>query len=290
MNLYTTGCSHTHGTEDTLGPNYREQNWAARLFKMFAGRDEVAFRIPNSIKNSINITLVGDSIWFDNSVPGSNNASIVSRIVNDICGRQIRPDHAVIQFTHPTRFWTPLNSSYGDVQITIGDPYTFGTMHQPNGKHATNKSEDDHRHGTNPLNSRTFHDKAFYDEYFKGPAAQRTATLHMFSEIKLVETLLKSLNIPHTFIIWPRVYSTCYTAVESAIDHSRILNYDDGIYYEMDKLMPTYGYKFPSYSLHYFPDGHQFIAESVYNHILSGKKLVPNGTIESSETFVDSVY
>ena len=289
MKLYTIGCSHTHGTEDTLGPNYRDQNWAARLFRMFAGRDQQTHD-PISIEHPINRTAVGDSIWFDNSVSGTNNGNIVSRIVNDICGQQIRPDHAVIQFTYPTRFWTPLSSSYGKMRITIGDPYTFGTTHQPNGKHATNKSQDDHRDGTNPLKSRTFHDKAFYDEYFRGPAAQQTAALHMFSEIKLVETLLKSLNVPHTFIIWPRVYSMCYTAVESSIDHSSVLNYDRGKYYEMDGLMRTYGYKFPSHSLHYFPDGHQFIAESVYNHILSGKKLVPNGTIQSAETFVDSVY
>tara|TARA_R110000823_G_scaffold169807_1_gene302072 strand:+ start:183 stop:854 length:672 start_codon:yes stop_codon:yes gene_type:complete len=98
MLLYTTGCSHTHGSGSALGRQYRSQNWAAKLAKKL------------------------DAEWIDTSRPGNNNMMIRSRVIENVYGHDIKPDHAVIQFTYPSRYWTP------------------GRYHQPNYKESKLKA------------------------------------------------------------------------------------------------------------------------------------------------------
>mgnify|MGYP003636936711 CR=1 FL=1 len=98
MKLYTTGCSHTHGAGSALGRQYRSRNWAAKLAKKL------------------------DAEWIDTSRPGNNNMMIRSRVIENVYGHNIKPDHAVIQFTYPSRYWTP------------------GRYHQPNYKESKLKA------------------------------------------------------------------------------------------------------------------------------------------------------
>tara|TARA_R110000822_G_scaffold41509_3_gene112963 strand:- start:974 stop:1774 length:801 start_codon:yes stop_codon:yes gene_type:complete len=266
MKLYTIGCSHTHGTKSALGPNYREQNWAARLFKMLRGKD------PHDY-------------WYDSSMSGSNNKILCSNVVNDLCS-DMRPDHAVIQFTYPTRFWTPHSSDGADRNHRIDQPYTFGKCHQPDGSYTYSLAND-----SNPKETVTNIDVDFYKQYYRGRVPQQAATVHMMTEIKLIQTFLKSINIPYTLIVWPRIFANCYNDVEKTIDRSTVLNYDHGEYFDMDKLMPTHGFHYPKHTRHFRADAHQFIAESVYKHITTGTKLVPGHKMHSSdESFIDSVY
>jgi len=273
MKLYTIGCSHTHGHEGALGPNYREQNWAARLFKMLKGKDSHDY-------------------WHDNSMSGCNNKLLCSNVVNDLSS-DMRPDHAVIQFTYPTRFWTPHSSEGADQNHlrslkNFGQPYTFGKFHQPDGTYTYTQGDG---FGCDPKETITNIDVEFYKQYYRGRVPQQAATVHMMTDIKLIQTFLKSIDIPYTLIVWPRIFAICYNNVEKTIDHSTVLNYDNGEYFDMDKLMPSHGHHYPKHNRHFRADAQQFIAESVYKHITMGTKLVPRHKMHTSnEVFIDSVY
>tara|TARA_R110000822_G_scaffold200214_1_gene337787 strand:+ start:21 stop:827 length:807 start_codon:yes stop_codon:yes gene_type:complete len=268
MILYTNGCSHTHGTANCLGKNYRDLNWAATLFRIGSFSD-----------------------WQDSSIQGNNNKLLVSKVVQDLVSGTYKPDYAVIQFTYPSRFRTPGKNHQPNATLwnEVAKKAEFDTGLSLNKQQVRWHKRSHITHCGN--NKVTDIDTAFYDQYYRGREPQVECTIEMFTEIKLVETLLKSLDIKYTFIIWPRIYAECYSSVEKTIDHSRVLNYGHGEYFDMDRMMPTYGFNYPRHTHHFEEPGQQFIANAVYNHMTQGTKLIPAHKIEqTNEQFIDELY
>jgi len=252
MLLYTNGCSHTAGDDHALGPDYGLKVWAHQLFRM----------ITNDQPGTHNL--------INKAISGNNNQLLSSRVIRDL--QNCKPDYAVIQFTHPNRFWTPGNS------------------HQPGGHYISTNLET----GVGQLNKhKDSVNKKFYQKHFMTRYAYVECTNQMIATIKYIETFLKSINVPYTFIVWSRILAANYDKFESTLDHSRILNYDYGEYFEMDKMMHTYGFKYPEYNMHFEEPGQKFIAKAVHKHIIDGTKLVPKHKISSDsnhEYFIDSLY
>lgn len=271
MKLYTIGCSHTYGDDTALGKDFRQKTWGHKLAKKF------------------------DAEWVDTSISGNNNKIICSTIIENLYGQQIAPDYAVVQFTYPTRFWTPYKDDRNLEFQRIADPATFGKFHQPDGSWKFMFESQDSEYATDPDKGTTEADIGFYGQYWRSRISQTACTIHLMSEIKQIEVVLNSLDIPYTFIVWPRIFAQCYNNVAKSIDTSRVLNYDVdnkgiGQYYDMDRLLPTYDINWPKTSQHYKEDGQEFIADALYKHIIAGTKLVPNGKMSSNESFIDSVY
>jgi len=274
--LYTNGCSHTYGCPRALdkqqwgvSDKFRKKTWGAKLAKIL-GAD-----------------------WSDSSLSGNNNKLMCSDILHDLYNPILKPSYAVIQFTYPTRFWTPY-ATHGEHAIPViernyntnHDRPFFGKNHQPNGSWPKEES----RFVAKPYDGLTKADKAFCDQYFEGRGAIAACTIHMMAEIKQIELALNDREIPYTFIIWPQIFHEAYNDVSDSIDKSRVLNYDSGEYFNMDKLLPSHGHKYPKGSAHLQEPGQQFLAEAVYKHMIASTKLVPKGRLVEAETFIDTMY
>jgi hypothetical protein len=253
MLLYTNGCSHTVGDDRALGEDIHLKNYPHHLFRLMTADKPGSHNLINK------------------GITGNNNQLMMSNIVRDL--QNIQPDYAVIQFTHANRFWTP------------------GHSHQPNGIHVppTFVKTQTFREGSDgdAVN------KDFYMLHFMSEYAFLECTFQMISWMKYIETLLKSKDIPYTFIVWPHIFDVCYDEFESTIDHSRILNYDNGQYYGMCELMPTYGYTYPYGNHHFEEPAQKYIAKAIYEHATNGTKLVKKSKIEralDTDKFIDSLY
>lgn len=253
MLLYTNGCSHTAGDDRALGPDHGLKVWPYHLFTHMTAGKDGTHNLINR------------------AIGGNNNQLLSSRVIRDL--QDFKPDYAVIQFTHANRFWTP------------------GHSHQPNGDHVPptflQTGEIRETSDKDTVN------KNFYDMYYMSRFAYVECTNQMLTTIKYVETLLKSIDVPYTFIVWPKILDANYDSFENTLDHSRILNYYQGRYYPIRKILSTYGIEFPEDNQHYEEPGQQAIADAVHRHITDGTKFIPKHKISSDphpEDFIDSVY
>ena len=300
MILYTNGCSHTKGDDRALGDDFATLSWPNHLYKKM-------------IRN-----LPGSHSLYNAALSGNNNKVIISNVVNDLTTMP-KPDYVVIQFSYTNRFWTPFSTLAKHVDMETAkreradQPYTFGKFHQPTGslwnielqraepddglkKFNTHETIDPQllsnpTFNEDPRDNTTLVDYAFYDQYYRGQTPTVACNDHHLVEVKLLETFLKSMDIEYTFIIWGRMYINNYTAIEKSIDHSRILNYDHGEFFDMDRMMPSLGFSYPENSQHHMLAGQKFIAEAVYRHKTKGAKLVPRHKMSSNyEEFIEDLY
>lgn len=296
MILYTNGCSHTQGDDRALGDDFAELSWPNHLYSKLIRNVDGTHQLNNG------------------AMSGANNKIITSSVIYDLTVNP-KPDYAVIQFTYSNRFWTPYSSAH---KVERADqPFTFGKFHQPTGslwniekqraepddglkRFDTHKSIDPNLlfmkesvnpHKQDPKKETTLVDLAFYDQYYRGKTPSVACNNHHLIEIKLMETFLKSMDIPYTFIVWARMYAHNYNVIEKTLDHSRILNYDHGEFFDMDRMMPTLGFSYPDNSQHHMLPGQKFIAEAVYRHKTEGTKLVPKHKLSSKyEDFIEDLY
>ena len=117
-----------------------------------------------------------------------------------------------------------------------------------------------------------------------------------------MQTFLKDNNIPYIFIVWslfqrgiqePKL-SPLGSIILKNIDHSKILN---PWYVNMFSILESKGFqrvKTPredgTPDNHFGPDGHEYIASSLFNFIQCGSILEPEEVKEASDRFVDDIY
>jgi hypothetical protein len=257
MLIFTTGCSHTYGTDIAFNGNPKGRTYPYLLMK----------------KLECNIQ--------DRSYQGYSNRDIVDSLVNFTSKNQV--DYAVIQFTHPDRFRTP--------NRTINcwrhhHPVDF--VYEQNGLAAIYDS---------PLDGTTKADCDFYKQYYSpqeipNGISWNTSLLELSLDIKLVHHYLKDLNIPYTFIVWPKMAGAITKRnVFKTLDHQKFLNYDpsQNKIFSMASLLASKNFKKPHDS-HFGPDAHEFIANSIIEHMYYNKQIRPDKNYNEKEKEIIHTY
>ena len=254
MLMYVGGCSYSAGTENALGENPWEKNLAVKLSK--------------KLKCEI----------IDDAVLANSNRQIIDHLLNTTIKVDKFPDYAVIQFTHKERFRTPFLKQLGFKRHVA----TAGITNLNRLNRYSNHSD----------NGITYIDFEYYKQYYDSRFSNASLELELTLDIKLVESYLQNLNIPYTFIIWPRVLEIAQERpLFKSLDLSRILNYENGQLWDMHSLLVSHGFELPKNDpFHFKEDSFEFISNAIIEHMNYGTKLKPTEIYTPIQQELYNVY
>ena len=241
MKIFVNGCSHTRGTAECLDNNPKAA-WPYRLQK-----------------------LLGASEVVNKSLEGHGNDRIIRSTVEDIILDPTPPDLAIIQLSHLDRFEVPHNS---ELAFTSMLPLTFLRGH-------------DFSHSPNSIETK-FCEKYF--DFINKKNISSTLEDKFLIQIVTLINFFENQDIDYILMCWDDWQSNNFhDRLWKLIDTTKVVNYHNDGVQPMNHILKSHGFKLskkirPDGSIdnHFQSDAHEYIAQSIFNFIKTGRKMVPS--------------
>lgn len=241
MKIFVNGCSHTRGTAECL--DNPKAAWPYKLQKLLNASEVI-----------------------NKSLEGHGNDRIIRSTVEDIVLDPIQPDLAIIQLSHLDRFEIPHQSLRAFTSML---PSTVLRGYDSNYPKDSIESQ--------------FCKKYF--NYRDNEEIRKILQDKFFVQLITLINFFENQNINYALLCWDDWSdpdSDINQAYWSIIDTTKIINYSDRIY-PMNVILKSNGFKLsnkkrPDGSLdkHFQDDAHEFMAQSIFNFLKTGKKMVPS--------------
>lgn len=265
--LYVNGCSHTEGTKLSLDD--MKQAW------------------PYKLKEMLNVDM------YNESCTGVSNDRIFRSTIATLSTIDWKPDLVIIQWTHPDRFEVPHDKMLGKEYEKWGRLFVKGWRQLIPRVFLNKYGEYNSAHKEFALDGLTGDFIHKYYDFEDNLYTKQVLWEKELIQIIAMQSFLKLKNIDYIFIVWENwqyAFPDMIHEYYSAIDTSKILNYDDDIIWGMNHILKSYNFKLSKKirecgtpDKHFMADAHLFQAEALYNFIEYGTKLTPNTTIDRPE-------
>lgn len=245
--LYINGCSHSTGTELSLGENFQHKTWGAKLGK-----------------------ILGKPVYND-AEAASGNDKIVRKTFERISDFSNIPDLAIIQFTIEDRYdaiHPETLTSQSITPSTYTNEMYFNIFKETISKSYYDKILKKYTKAYRNINIRA--QKEFL---------QRQMVAEMFS----LQSFFENYNIPYAFIIFSDILPELkdYNVFKS-INKSNVINSEGDTVYCLSDIFFSYGFELCEDKdergvpdNHFKEDAQEFLAERIYNFLETGEKLLP---------------